>query len=251
VQPSRIKAIGAVVGLAAMLTALLVGASLAPAKAGPEPMYKLKQSTLDSGRSVLKRWNPCQQAITYQVNLTGLPEPKRAAMLGQVNDGFARLSAADGMTYRYTGSTAFVPQHGNLTDAPAEIVVAVVARSATDFFSTDTALGVGGTKSSTWSNEQGEGSAVVRGFVVLDAAKTTSLKAGFGKGESQGNLILHELGHATGLDHVQSEAEQMNPELTWSAPKGYGRGDLIGLKKLGKEAGCITIPAVVSIADLN
>jgi hypothetical protein len=250
-QPSRIKAIAAVVGLAVMITAVLFGASLPPAEAGPGPMYKLKQSTLKSGRSVVKRWNPCQEAITYQVNLTGLPKPKRAAMLGQVNDGFAILSAANGLTYRYTGSTAFVPRKGNIVDAPAEIIVAVVAKSATNLDLSGSAIAVGGTKTWTWSGRQGEGAAVVRGFVVLDSAETSSLKAGFGKGKSQGNLILHELGHATGLDHVTSEAEQMNPELSSSAPKGYGPGDLVGLQKIGKEAGCITIPTVVPVADLS
>jgi hypothetical protein len=250
-QPRRMKAIGAAVGLAGMITAVLFGASLPPAEAGPGPMYALQQTMLKSGQSVVKRWNPCQEAITYQVNLTGLPESKRPEMLGQVKAGFARLSAADGLTYRYTGDTAFVPKRGNTVDAPAEIVVAVLPRSATGLFSDDTAIGIGGTWSRTWSGLQGEGAAVLRGRVVLDSARIASLKAGFGKGATQGNVLLHELAHATGLDHVASEAEQMHPKLTSSAPKGYGPGDLAGLKKIGKEAGCITIPTTISVADLS
>ena len=245
------KAIGTVVGVAAMIAAGLVGLSMPKATADHSPMYQLKHSTLKSGQSVVKRWNPCQEAITYQVNLTGLPEPKRAAMLDQVHDGFAQLAAATGMRYRYTGSTEFVPRRKNLVTAPAEIVVAVVDRPATDFDLSDSTLGVGGTKSWTWSGEQGEGAAVIRGFVVLEATRIAPLKAGFGKGQTQGNLLLHELGHATGLTHVTSESEQMNPKLSRSLPKGFGQGDLIGLRKIGKEAGCISIPAVVPVTDLN
>jgi hypothetical protein len=60
-QPSRMKAIGSVVGLGAMITVVLFGASQPSAKAGPGPMYKLEQSTLKSGRSVVKRWNPVRR----------------------------------------------------------------------------------------------------------------------------------------------------------------------------------------------
>jgi hypothetical protein len=232
---------------------LVVGHFLLPmpqTAASHDPMYKLQQVTLKSGQSVVKRWNPCQAAITYQVNLAGLPEPERPAMLAQVIGGFGQLSAATGLPFRYTGSTAFVPNNHDSVEGTAEIVVAVVPRSATDF-DLSSALGVGGMQVRTWSGNDGEGAVAIRGFVVLDAARTASLKPGFGKGQTQGNLLLHELGHATGLDHVASEAEQMNPKLSPALPKGYGRGDLIGLEKLGKKAGCIAVPPVVSIVDLT
>lgn len=97
----------------------------------------------------------------------------------------------------------------------------------------------------------GDGVAVVRGYVVLNSTSFPALKSGFGKGRTQGNVILHELGHATGLDHVSSQSELMNPVLTDSAPNGHAAGDLAGLKKIGAQAGCLTIPSIVKIADLS
>lgn len=39
-------------------------------------------------------------------------------------------------------------------------------------------------------------------------------------------LVLHELGHLYGLDHVEDPGELMNPDLTTD---DYGPGDLVGL----------------------
>jgi hypothetical protein len=73
----------------------------------------------------------------------------------------------------------------------------------------------------------------------------------FRQGRDPGHSDLHELAHAIGLDHVESEAEQMNPHMSYSAPEGYGSGDCAGLKQIGKEAGCIPVPAGALYADLS
>jgi Matrixin len=213
--------------------------------------YAVMKATLHSGAKVTARWNPCQAAITYRVNLGGVPAAKRTALLSDVKSSVQKLAAADGMTYRYTGTTSFVPKQGNLTSAPAEIVVAAVAPGATDFSLPKNALGFGGVIWSTWYGGGREGAAVVRGYVVLSPAAMTSLKPGFGPGQTRGNVILHELGHASGLDHVDSTDELMNPVLTSSAPNGFGAGDRTGLKKVGARAGCIDIPSAVKVADLS
>lgn len=77
------------------------------------------------------------------------------------------------------------------------------------------------------------------------------LKTGFGKGRTQGNVILHELGHATGLQHVPVTTEEMNPTVSTLTPNGYSAGDRAGLKKVGISAGCLAISSSVSIADDN
>ncbi|GLY13984.1 matrixin family metalloprotease [Kineosporia rhizophila] len=213
--------------------------------------YSIMQARLNSGKTIDARWNPCQTAITYRVNLSGLPKAKRAAMLKTVKASFKRLSAATGMTYRYKGTTSFVPRQDNLTKQPAEIVVAAVSKKRTDFPMTARSLGYGGVLWSTWYGSQGEGAAVMRGYVVLEAAAIQKLKTGFGRGLRQSNVILHELGHATGLDHVSSRRQQMYPTLTASSPSGFAKGDLAGLARVGKKAGCIEVPANVSISDLS
>lgn len=69
---------------------------------------------------------------------------------------------------------------------------------------------------------------VIGGRVVLRAGE--SLPNEFGPGANTGNLLLHELGHAMGLDHVLSDPEQMHPQLRLESPDGYGPGDSQGLQ---------------------
>jgi hypothetical protein len=232
-------------------TALTVCGPLSAAEAGTGLGYSLTKVKVASGRAVVARWNPCQAAITYRVNLVGLPTAKRSAMRKQIQASFAKLSAADHITYRYTGNTEFVPRTTNLAKAPAEIVVAAVGNKATDMDLAKNMLGFGGISWSTWSGSAGEGAVVVRGFVLLSPSGMAATKPGFGRGVTQGNVILHELGHATGLEHASAKSELMNPTLTSSTPNGYGRGDLAGLEKIGEKGGCVKIPAAVRVADLN
>jgi hypothetical protein len=213
--------------------------------------YALKAVNLPDGSQVEARWNPCQQAITYAVNLSGLPGSARAGVLAEVEAGVARVSRADGMHYRYVGATTFVPQQATLAQGPAEIVVAAVDRRATDLDLAESSLGFGGVLWATWTANGREGAAVVRGYVVLMPAAMTKLTRGFRAGKSQGNVILHEFGHATGLEHVTAGDQVMNPDLTPNSRAGFGSGDLAGLRKVGRTAGCLSVPASVGIRDLN
>jgi predicted Zn-dependent protease len=52
-------------------------------------------------------------------------------------------------------------------------------------------------------------------------------------------VLLHELGHLLGLNHVQDRNELMDPVL--SGLTGYGPGDRAGLARLG-HGPCITDP---------
>ena len=47
-------------------------------------------------------------------------------------------------------------------------------------------------------------------------------------------MILHELGHVMGLEHVDDPVQLMYPEI--GAPDGLAAGDLNGLYQLGKAA---------------
>jgi hypothetical protein len=53
-----------------------------------------------------------------------------------------------------------------------------------------------------------------------------------GLGRCPGESGLHELGHATGVEHVSSVGEQMNPTLTAASPNGCAAGDKAGRVKL-------------------
>ena len=55
---------------------------------------------------------------------------------------------------------------------------------------------------------------------------------------------MHELAHVIGLGHVGSRTSIMNETLTQQTISSaqWGVGDQIGLRHLGKEAGCETGP---------
>ncbi|GAB6898537.1 matrixin family metalloprotease [Kineosporia succinea] len=213
--------------------------------------YTLRSAQLASGKSTTARWNPCQKAIVWRVNMAGWPASKRPAMLKQIQTSVARVAKVTGMKYRYAGTTTFIPRQENLASAPADIVVAVIDPKKTNFSFSENSLGYGGVLWATWYGSSGEGAAVVRGYAVLIPSGMNKLKPGFGTGNKQGNVVLHELAHAAGLDHVRSKAQQMYPDLTAKSPNGLAPGDVQGLQKIGSKAGCIDVPSRVNITDYN
>jgi len=64
-----------------------------------------------------------------------------------------------------------------------------------------------------------------------------SVKPGFGPGHTLGGVLLHELGHALNLDHVDVQTELMFPCVTELSPDGFGPGDRMGLWLLGAGRG--------------
>jgi len=243
--------VAGIVLLGALVTAPTVAWNLERPEPVLENSYTLRNATLASGATTTARWNPCQEAITWQANLTGWPKKERRAMLEQITVGVAKVAAATGMIYRYTGSTTFVPRQENLVSAPADIVVAVINPKTTNFSFTENSLGYGGVLWATWYGGDGEGAAVVRGYAVLIPDGLRKLRPGYGKGNRQGNVILHELGHSAGLDHAGSSRQQMYPNLTAKSPSGLAAGDRTGLGKVGTEAGCIAVPSRVNITDYS
>ena len=75
--------------------------------------------------------------------------------------------------------------------------------------------------------------AYVSGAVELDAAKLTSeLKRPDGKRVVRA-VVLHELGHLVGLDHVSAANQLMYPQIQ-PGVTDFGTGDLTGLAALGR-----------------
>lgn len=52
-------------------------------------------------------------------------------------------------------------------------------------------------------------------------------------------VLLHEIGHLVGLAHVSSPLEMMRRSHDLADRPGLGPGDRQGLKRLGREAGCL------------
>ena len=95
-------------------------------------------------------------------------------------------------------------------------------------------------------------SSVLSQLRIGDAAvvmkRGVHLKSGFQSGGSVGTLLLHELGHAAGLQHVSYTREVMYPVIGSSSPAGYTTGDRTGLGKVGAGVGCMRTPSLPAVS---
>ncbi|HET6916273.1 MAG TPA: hypothetical protein VFH56_09320 [Acidimicrobiales bacterium] len=161
------------------------------------------------------RWNPCD-ALHYAVVSSGAPTGWQNDVTNDIN----QVSAATGISFVNDGtysSTSAVP-------SSSKIVLSWVPSLSSSGGDT---IGL----TTYWYYN-------TSGFVPQMASAQiqllTSLKAGGGYSGEQ-PVLLHELGHAMGLAHVNA-AEVMNP-----VDQGYGSymgGDLNGLWHLGASQGC-------------
>lgn len=182
------------------------------------------------------RWNPCT-AIHWKVNLAQAPP----SALADATTAVATLSAATGLTLVFDGTTTTTPTTTWLrsTADPDTIVIAWAPKATTDLYGT-IADGEGGWREAGTSPDGVRWTwRIVRGFVLVDPTTTTSYAGGFGPGTTIGALLLHELGHAVGLAHVADQTQLMYPTLTSKTVARYSAGDLAGLTRVGRSAGCI------------
>jgi hypothetical protein len=161
-----------------------------------------------------------------------------------VGEALSRISAVTGLRFAFDGVTEAVPTSASfpspnatvsLSEAFTPVVIGWAWRSETDLWASEGAdtLGVGGPRTIVFDNEE---KLSVSGFVLLSPSDT--LQAGFGPGLTVGNVLLHELGHLVGLDHVDAAGELMQARLDRNTPDGWGPGDLRGLWELGAQRGC-------------
>ena len=209
-----------------------------------------------SGTQTVVRWAPCTVTsagtrthyITYRVKTAGVPSRVRL-----VQRALAKVTAASGLQFRYLGTTSYVPHNAVihyltgdrvLFDAAderahtgAELVIAWAKGSATNLL-TPTEAGVG---TVSWSGNYSSQLRIVQAAVVMK--RGVSLEPGFADGSSVGALLLHELGHAVGLNHVGLRSQIMYPTIgSWSRA-AYHYGDVAGLRLVGRPAGCFRTTA--------
>ena len=173
------------------------------------------------------RWNPCV-AVHYSIN----PNRAPAGGVEDLQEALRRVSGATGLNFVYDGPTTEVPRNGDQGYSGAGTVIAWASPEETNML-TGGVAGMGGA-AATSSNGVIK---IVKGFVVIDANRR--LPAGFGGGQTQGALLMHELGHMVGLDHTGDPAQIMYPSVTSQTPADWGAGDRNGLHRVGATNGCL------------
>jgi hypothetical protein len=207
-----------------------------PAKPAAKGSFKFLESV--GGAPV--SFDACR-TIHYVVHVGSGP----ANGLNLVTEAIRRLSTATGLQFQYDGPSNTVPQWSepsksrNVTDLSAELTPVFIGwatKNETDIWahSDKDVLGVGAPETIVFSN--GGAKLYATGHAVL--LPNANVADSFGPGVTEGNLLLHELAHVVGLDHVTGTGEIMAPDLTAQEPDGYGPGDLQGLYALGASKGC-------------
>lgn len=226
------RARGAAAGLL-LLATLAAVLAVGPATSAATAPYAFAETQTGSSEPV--RWNPCAP-ITYRINSNGLAG---TTTVNRVRAAVAEAASASGIQIVYLGRTSFVPDDRN-TPVPSSVGANVVitwaysgsgSRRSALLPAQQLVVGVG----DFTATRTNQGFLVARsGFVVFNAAHFFSMSA-----RKQYAGALHELGHLLGLDHVTDRAQVMYPTLQTYPPTHYAAGDRLGLRKVGRSAGCL------------
>ncbi len=201
----------------------------------------------DAARGVRYSFNPCRP-IRYAVNTDDVGPDQ----LQLVQQGMAQVSAATGIEVRYVGVSHQIPFGVEPTRPPLgqDLLIAWATAQEVPALVAPGAVGVGGPVRLREATD-GRGrpvTEIVQSAVALDsedlADSATYSQSYLDTLPTWGEVILHELGHAFGLDHVAATDEIMYPDVGAGVyPDGtfrgqYDAGDLAGLAVNGLGQGC-------------
>lgn len=223
---------------------VVAGTGLTTAASSPTRVLRVTPTYRPAGRASQHsffgaprpRWNPCT-SVRYRVNTRhttrgALADTKRAVR---------EVEKATGLNFVYRGRTRKIPSGSTTERFPAgtDFVIAWARpRQSRMLASSPTAAGVGGPLYYPgFSNGDGSSTSwITRGKVVLNAVY--KFKPGFGRGYTRGELLMHEITHAVGIDHTFSRSQVMFPVMQPGLAR-FGAGDLAGLSKVGASRGCV------------
>ena len=193
------------------------------------------------------RWNPCEP-IRWVLDADEAPEQAREAL----SLAMARITAVSGLEFAFVGHTDEQPTRDRalVVDGPdgaswAPVLITWVPGDSIDLPLSDMERGVAVPVA---VEDDGE-PVFVTGQVVLNADKTL-LPMFEDRHASWGAVVLHELGHLVGLDHVDDPRQLMAPTPGFGEVV-LGEGDRAGLAAVGADNGCLDTPAPREVAVVS
>jgi hypothetical protein len=151
-----------------------------------------------------------------------------------VQQAVAKVSAATGLRFVYDGYTSEAPseeREGYQPDRYGKRWAPVLIAWSTPRESPGLAGDVDGLGGSSYAYITGRPYVLVAGQVELDAPDLAEMLHWPDGRDYARAVIMHELGHVVGLDHVDDPTQLMHPEGTGVTE--FAAGDLAGLALLG------------------
>jgi hypothetical protein len=191
------------------------------------------------------RFNPCR-TVRYKVNADDTGQ----AGLDAARQAMTHISYATGIKVKYTGTTHMIPaaDEGARLPRRTNLVIAWGSNAEVPAFAQLGADGLGGPRRGLYARSGGRRVQMTTqaGVTLLTDSDGGYYTPGFESSGTPGvgHLLLHEIGHAFGLDH-SAGADEMMFGGAWSTDAdGIYRsrlafGDLAGMSKVGLGQGCL------------
>jgi hypothetical protein len=194
----------------------------------------------DSRYAYIARDPTTQQPIAYDpcrpIHVVVRPQnapPEGAAILAEA---VTAVSRATGLQFVDDGATTEQPSAQRRPFQPeryGDRWVPVLVAWVTAAEEADVSAGVVGQAWSLPVSTSASRQAYVTGQVQLDAQQITEMLGQPGGWDEVRAVLMHELGHLVGLDHVNDPSQLMYPESTPDV-RQFAAGDLNGLALLGR-----------------
>lgn len=183
-------------------------------------------------------YDPCRP-VHYVIRAENMPDDGKR----MITEAIASVSNATGLQFIYDGLTTEDPaerrqlvQEDRYGSRWAPVLIAWVTPQEEP----DVAGGTIGLGGSSFVSAGDSPTAYVSGAMLLDAPQIESLTRFPGGYEQARAIVMHELGHVVGLDHVNDPDQLMYAESNLEVTE-FGAGDLTGLAKLGRG---VCVPAL-------